>query len=72
MVAETLANDPDFVQAGFHIGRFITVVVDTEAGRLNTKALRTELESTSTKINVNSPCIIVHYRLYSILTSPFR
>jgi hypothetical protein len=49
---ETLANNPNFIQAGFHIGRFITTVVDTEADRLNTEALWTELESTSTRINV--------------------
>jgi hypothetical protein len=71
-VVKTLANDPDFIQAGFHIGRFITVVLDTEADHLNTEALQTELESTSTRIYVSSPCIIVHCHLYSILTSPFR
>jgi hypothetical protein len=70
-VPEILANDPDFIQAGFHIGRFTTVVVDTEVDHLNTVALRTELESTSTRINMSSPCIIVHYRLCSILTSLF-
>jgi hypothetical protein len=69
---ETLANNPNFIQAGFHIGRFITTVVDTEADRLNTEALWTELESTSTRINVSSTCIIVHYRLCSILSSPFH
>jgi hypothetical protein len=67
-----LANNPDFIQAGFQIGRFITVVVDTKADRLNTDALNTEMESTSTRIYVTSPCIIVHYHLCSILTSPFR
>jgi hypothetical protein len=71
LVAETLANDPDFIQAEFHIGRFITAVVDTEADRLNTEALQTEMESTSTRIYVSNPCIIVHYRIRSILTSPF-
>jgi hypothetical protein len=30
LVAETLANDPDFIQAGFHIGRFIIAMVDIE------------------------------------------
>jgi hypothetical protein len=42
LVAKTLANDPDFIQAGFHIGRFITVVLDTEVDRLNTRGLLTE------------------------------
>jgi hypothetical protein len=72
LVPETLANNPNFIQAGFHIGRFITAVVDNEADRLNIEALPTELDSTSTKIHVSSPCIIVHYRLCSILTSAFR
>jgi hypothetical protein len=72
LVAETLANDPDFIHAGFHIGRFIIAVVDTKANRLNTEALRTELESTSTRIYVSSPCIIIYYCLYSLLTSPFH
>jgi hypothetical protein len=72
LVAKTLGNDPDFIQASFNIGRFITAMVDTEADRLNTELLQTELESTSTRINVTSPCIIVHYHLCSILTSPFR
>jgi hypothetical protein len=69
---ETLANDPEFIQARFHIGRFITAAVDTEADCLNTVALRTELDSDLTRINMSSPCIIVHYRLCSILTSPFH
>jgi hypothetical protein len=29
LVAETLAKDPDFIKAEFHIDRFITAVVDT-------------------------------------------
>jgi hypothetical protein len=71
LVAETLANDPDVIQVGFHIGKFITIVVDTEADRLNTKGLLTESESCLNRIKVNSPCIIVYYRLYGILTSSF-
>jgi hypothetical protein len=63
MVAETLANDPDFIQAGFHIGRFITVVVDTRVDQLNTEGLLTKSESCLNRIKVNSPCIIVYYRL---------
>jgi hypothetical protein len=63
LVAETLANDPDFIQARFHIGRFITAVVDTQADRLSTEGLLTELESCLNRIKVNSPCIIVYYCL---------
>jgi hypothetical protein len=72
LVAKTLAKDLDFIKTGFHIGRFITTAVDTEADHANIEALRTNLDSSSTRINVSTPCIIVHYRLYSILTSPFR
>jgi hypothetical protein len=32
-VAKTLAKDPDIIKAGFDIGRFITVVVNTEEER---------------------------------------
>jgi hypothetical protein len=64
LVAETLANDPDFIQAGFHIGGFITAVVGTEADRLNTEGLLIESESCLNRIKVTSPCIIVYYHLY--------
>jgi hypothetical protein len=72
LVAETLANDPDFIKVGFHIGRFITAVVDIKSNRVNTMALRTELNSTWTRINMSTSCIKVHYCLCSMLTSPFR
>jgi hypothetical protein len=72
LVAETLAKDPDFIKARFHIGRFITTAVDAEVDHSNTEALQTELDSASTRINVSTPCIIVHYHLYSILIFPFR
>jgi hypothetical protein len=49
----SLANDPGFIKARLHIGRFITVAVDTEADRTNIKALYTDLESTSTRLNVS-------------------
>jgi hypothetical protein len=29
--AESLANDPEFIKARFHIDRFIIITVDTEA-----------------------------------------
>jgi hypothetical protein len=72
LVAETLAGDPDFIWVGFHVGRFITVVVDIEVERLNTEALLTELESCLNRIKASNPCIIVYYDLYLILTSSFR
>jgi hypothetical protein len=46
LLAKTLANDLDFIQARFHIGRFITTVVDNEADRSNTKSLPTKFDST--------------------------
>jgi hypothetical protein len=46
-VAESLWDNPEFNQAGFHIGRFITAVVDTEADWENIKALYSDLEFTS-------------------------
>jgi hypothetical protein len=70
LVVENLANDLDFIKAEFHISRFITTVVDTEADHINTEALQTELDSASTRIYVSNPWIIVvHYRHRSILTS---
>jgi hypothetical protein len=38
-VAESLWDNLEFVQAGFHIGRYITAVVNTEAERANTQKL---------------------------------
>jgi hypothetical protein len=52
-IAESLANNPEFIKAGFHIDRFITTAVDTEADRANIKALYSNLESASTCLNVS-------------------
>jgi hypothetical protein len=38
-LAKTLWDNPDFIQAGFHIGRYITASVNFEAERENIKAL---------------------------------
>jgi hypothetical protein len=72
LIAKILLKDPDFIKAGFHIGKFIIVAVDTEVDRTNIETLRTDLDSASTRINMSTPCIIVHYCLCTILTSPFR
>jgi hypothetical protein len=40
------------MQAGFHIGRFITVAIYTRADRENVKALYSSLKSTSAQIDV--------------------
>jgi hypothetical protein len=53
LVAESLANNLEFIKARFHIDRFITDAVDTEAERANTKALQTNLASASTRIDVS-------------------
>jgi hypothetical protein len=52
-VAESLLDNPEFIQDGFHIGRFITVAVDTENDRANTKALYSALETASTHLDVS-------------------
>jgi hypothetical protein len=39
-VDNTFSKDPDFIKAGFHIGRFITAAVNTEEERVVTEALK--------------------------------
>jgi hypothetical protein len=51
-VAESLWDNPNFIEAEFHIGRFVTAVVDSETERENIKALFSSLETTSTQIKV--------------------
>jgi hypothetical protein len=51
-VAESLWDNPDFIQAGFYISRFITVSVNTEAEQENIKAIYASLETTLAQINV--------------------
>jgi hypothetical protein len=53
-VAQSLWGNPEFNQAGFHIGLFITAVVDTEADWKNIKVLYSDLESTSARIDVST------------------
>jgi hypothetical protein len=52
-VEEFLANDPEFIKAGFHIGRFTTATVDTEVGCMNIGTLYTNLKSALTWFNVS-------------------
>jgi hypothetical protein len=63
-----LANDPEFINVGFHIGNFITTVVDTEANCANIESLYTDLDSTSTRINVSIFYLVFYYLPYSTLT----
>jgi hypothetical protein len=43
-----------FIQAGFHLEQFVTMVVDTEAVLENVNALYSSLKRTSAQINVSS------------------
>jgi hypothetical protein len=51
---ESLWDIPKFIHAGFHIGRFDTVVVDIEVDLENIKVLYSSLKSTSTQIDVSA------------------
>jgi hypothetical protein len=50
-VAESLWDNPKFVQARFHVGRFVTA---TEADRENIEALYTSLKTTSAQIDLSA------------------
>jgi hypothetical protein len=52
-VADSLTKNPDFIKVGFHIGRFITAVVDTAKQHVVTKALKINLEFALEEINVS-------------------
>jgi hypothetical protein len=53
-VAESLWDNPEFVYARFHIGRFVIAAVDTEADQENIKAHYASLETTSAQIDVSA------------------
>jgi hypothetical protein len=46
-VEESLANDLEFIKARFHIGRFITTVVDTEEDCVKMDTLYNDPKSAS-------------------------
>jgi hypothetical protein len=69
-VADSLEKDPDFIKTGFHIGRFLTAAVNTEAEQSDIQALWAGLDSTSLQINVSTPFLFISYRSLLILT-PF-
>jgi hypothetical protein len=52
--AESLWDNPNFIQAEFHVGRFVTTTVDTEANQDNIKALYSNLKTTSDQIDVSA------------------
>jgi hypothetical protein len=53
-VAESLWDNPEFIQTGFHIGQFIMAAVDTKADRENINALYSHLKSTSAQIDISA------------------
>jgi hypothetical protein len=53
-ITESLWDNPEFIQAGFHLGWFVTVAVDTEADRENVKVLYSSLKTTSAQIDVSA------------------
>jgi hypothetical protein len=61
-VAESLWFNPDFIQAEFHIGRYVTASMNTEAEREQIKALYSSMKTTSELIDVSiyaSPYIFI-------------
>jgi hypothetical protein len=52
-VAESLADNREFIKFRFHIDRFITAVVDTKVNQVNIRVLYSDLESASTRLNVS-------------------
>jgi hypothetical protein len=59
-VAESLWYNPDFIQTRFHIGRYVSVAVNTEAELENIKSLYSSLESISAQINVSIKTPLYH------------
>jgi hypothetical protein len=54
-LTDSLAKDPDFIKVGFHIGRFVTAAVNTEAKHADIQTLQSDLDSAFLCINVSSP-----------------
>jgi hypothetical protein len=52
-VADFLAEDPDFIKARFHFGRFVTAAVNTEAEHAEIQALQSDMDSAARHINVS-------------------
>jgi hypothetical protein len=49
----------DFIPTGFHVGRFVTATIDTEADRDNTKMLYSSLKTTLDQIDVSALTIFL-------------
>jgi hypothetical protein len=52
-VTESLWDNPDFIQAGFHIGHYISATVNTQAEQEQIKALYSSIQTTSELIDVS-------------------
>jgi hypothetical protein len=52
-VVSPLAQDPNFIKVGCHLGKYITAVVNTEAEQADIRVLRDDLNSASLQINVS-------------------
>jgi hypothetical protein len=63
-VAESLWDNPEFIQAGFNIGQFLTTAIDTEAEQVNIKAMYSELESASSRLDVSN--FVLSYHPFSV------
>jgi hypothetical protein len=53
-VAESLWDNPDFIQAGFHIGRYVSVSVNIQAEQEQIKVLYSSMKTTSELIVVST------------------
>jgi hypothetical protein len=53
-VAESLWDNPDFIQARFHTGQFVTAAIDTEADQENIKELYSSLKTTLDQIDISA------------------
>jgi hypothetical protein len=52
-VAESLWDNPHFIQAEYHIGRYVTASINTEAEREQIRALYSSMKTTSKLIDVS-------------------
>jgi hypothetical protein len=53
-VAESLWDNPEFIQAGFHIGRYVIACMNTEAEWEQIKALYSSMKTTSKLVDVST------------------
>jgi hypothetical protein len=68
-VAESLSDNPNFSQAGFHISRYVLASVNTEAEQEQIKPLYSSMQTTSGLIDVgfHVPCCLLTLRPNSSL-----